>query len=101
MVRHVILWKLNEELSAERRTEVKKEIKEGLEGLAGKIPGLVGIHVHTDGRLDSSNCDIMLDAVMENPEALKVYAGHPEHLAVANGKVKPYTVQRVCLDYEY
>jgi hypothetical protein len=42
----------------------------------------------------------MLDCTLENEEALKVYAQHPEHLAVANGKVRPYTVQRSCLDFE-
>lgn len=101
MVRHVILWKLNEELSAEEKQAVKAGIKAGLEGLVGKIPGLVEAKVNIDGRLDSSNCDVMLDSVLENPEALKTYAQHPEHLAVANGKVRPYTVQRTCLDYEF
>lgn len=101
MVRHVILWKLNEELSAEEKQSVKDGIKSGLEGLLGKVPGLVEIKVHIDGRLDSSNADVMLDSVLESPEALKVYAQHPEHLAIANGKVRPYTIQRTCLDYEY
>lgn len=101
MVRHVILWKLNEELSAEEKESVKQGIKSGLEGLLGKVPGLVEIKVNIDGRLDSSNCDVMLDSVLESPEALKGYAQHPDHLAVANGKVRPYTVQRTCLDYEY
>ena len=101
MVRHVILWKLNEELSAEEKQSVKEGIKSGLEGLLGKVPGLVEIKVHIDGRLDSSNADVMLDCILESPEALKVYAQHPEHLAVANGKVRPYTVLRTCLDYEY
>ena len=48
MVKHVILWKLKE--MDEKETEsVKAGIKEGLEGLAGRIPGLVEIHVHTNG----------------------------------------------------
>ena len=101
MVRHVILWKLNEELSATEKETVKQGIKEGLEGLLGQVPGLVEIHVNIDGRLESSNCDVMLDSVLESPEALKGYAQHPAHLAVANGKVRPYTVLRTCLDYEY
>ena len=101
MVKHIILWKLNEELSAEEKASVKKNIKEGLEGLLGKVPGLVEIKVNIDGRLDSSNCDVMLDSTLESPEALKGYAQHPEHLAVANGKVRPYTVQRTCLDFEF
>ena len=27
-------------------------------------------------------------------------AKHPAHVAVANTKVRPYTVQRACLDFE-
>jgi hypothetical protein len=42
----------------------------------------------------------MLDSTLESEEALKGYAKHPEHVAVANGKVRPYTVQRSCLDFE-
>ena len=44
MVKHVILWQLKDEL-ADKET-VKKEIKAGLEGLAGKIPGLKEIKVN-------------------------------------------------------
>ena len=75
-------------------------IKAGLEGLVGKVPGLIDVKVHIDGRLASSNADVMLDSTLESEEALKGYAKHPEHLAVANGKVRPYTVQRSCLDFE-
>src|SRR5574344_416010 len=63
MVRHVILWKLKEELSPEEKQSIKKEIKAGLEGLVGKVPGLVEVTVNIDGRIDSSNCDLMLDSV--------------------------------------
>ena len=75
-------------------------IPAGLEGLVGKVPGLIDVKVHIDGRLDSSNADVMLDCTLESAEALKGYAVHPEHVAVANGKVRPYTVQRSCLDFE-
>lgn len=99
MVKHVILWTLKEELSAEEKENVKKGIKEGLEGLAGKIPGLLEIKVHTKG-LASSNADLMLDSLFESEDALKGYAIHPEHVAVADGKVRPYTAIRSCLDFE-
>ena len=32
-------------------------------------------------------------------EALKGYSTHPAHVAVANGKVRPYTAVRTCLDF--
>lgn len=100
MVKHVILWTLNPELPEEEKNVVKAGIKEGLEGLVGKVPGLIDAKVHIAGRLESSNADIMLDSTLESEAALKAYATHPEHVAVANGKVRPYTVQRTCLDFE-
>ena len=99
MTKHVILWQLKDELSAEQKAEVKKQIKAGLEGLVGKVPGLLEVHVHIDG-LASSNADLMLDTTLESPEALKGYAVHPAHLAVANGVVRPNTKNRVCFDFE-
>lgn len=100
MVKHIILWTLNPELSDQEKANVKKGIKEGLEGLKGKVPGLLDVVVNVDGRLQSSNCDVMLDSTMESEEALKAYAVHPAHVEVANTKVRPYTVQRTCLDFE-
>lgn len=99
MVKHVILWQLKDELSAKEKKAVQKSIKEGLEGLAGKIPGLLDIQVHIEG-LASSNADVMLDSSFEDEASLKGYAVHPDHVAVADGKVRPYTKTRVCLDYE-
>ena len=101
MVKHIILWKLRAELSAEEKQAKAQAIKQGLEGLQGQVPGLVAIHVQIDGRLDSSNADIMLDSTLESPEALKGYAVHPAHVAVANGVVRPNTELRTCLDYEF
>jgi len=99
-VKHIILWTLNPELTDEEKLQVKAGIKAGLEGLVGKVPGLLDGKVHIEGRLASSNADVMLDSTLESEEALKGYAKHSEHVAVANTKVRPYTIQRACLDFE-
>ena len=99
MVKHVILWTLKDELSAEEKVTIKQGIKEGLEGLKGKVPGIVDIKVNING-LESSNADLMLDSTFESIEALKGYSVHPEHVAVADSKVRPYTKIRSCLDFE-
>lgn len=100
MVKHIILWKLREDLTPEEKVTVKKEIKKGLEGLVGTVPGLLEVKVRIDGLIDSSNADLMLDCTLESAEALRGYAVHPAHVAVANGKVRPYTVLRTCIDFE-
>ena len=99
MVKHVILWQLKDEFDENQTKEIKRGIKEGLENLLGKIEGLKEIKVYTDG-LTSSNADVMLWSVFESEEALKEYAFHPAHVAVADGKVRPFTKTRLCLDYE-
>lgn len=100
MVKHVILWELKEEYSEEQKAEIKAGIKEGLEGLKGKIPGLVDIKVNINPLPSSKNAELMLDSTFESVEALKGYAVHPEHVNVADTKVRPYTSNRYCLDYE-
>lgn len=96
MVKHMILWKLKEECNT---AEVKQGIKENLEGLLGRIPGLLGIRVQNEG-LASSNADVMLDSTFENEAALAAYATHPAHVLVADTFVRPFTASRLCLDFE-
>ena len=82
MVKHVILWTLKNEYSKEEKEAIKAEIKAGLEGLAGQIPGLLEIHVNING-LESSNADLMLDSTFTdekgktahcNPFLLRFYS---------------------------
>ena len=79
MVKHVILWKLKEEFSDEEKKQIKAGIKEGLEGLAGQIPGMTEIKVRIDC-LPSSTVDVMLDTTFESAEALKAYSVHTKHV---------------------
>ena len=97
MVKHIILWKLKDEITD--KASIKARIKAGLESLKGVIPGLVDIVVNTEG-LASSNADVMLDSSFESEVALKAYAVHPSHVEVADRDVRPYTQMRLCLDFE-
>ena len=96
MVKHIILWKLKEE---HNNISVKQKMKSELEGLFGKIPGLIEINVQISA-LDSSNADVMLYSVFEDENSLKEYAIHPAHVLVADTYVRPFTQTRMCLDFE-
>ena len=98
MVKHMIIWKLKE-MSPEALEAQKKLVKAGLEGLAGKIPGMTDIHVQIEN-LPTSNADMMLDSTFESVEALKGYSVHPEHVHVAETYIRPYIETRLCMDYE-
>lgn len=58
MVKHIILWTLKDEFSTDEKDKIKLGIKEGLESLTGRIPGLVDIKVNISG-LESSTVDLM------------------------------------------
>lgn len=99
MVKHVILWTLDTKMTDVEKAEIKKNMKRELEGLVGKVPGLKQMQINIDP-LPTSNADVMLDSLLESEEALKGYATHPAHVAVADTYVRPYTVSRTCMDYE-
>lgn len=98
MVKHIILWKLKE-YPPEETAQIKRNIREHLQSLVGKIDGLTALTVHIQG-LPTSTADVMLDSTFESAAALNGYAVHPEHVRVANEFVRPYTQTRSCLDFE-
>ena len=97
MVKHMIIWKLK--LEGEELEAQKKVIKEGLEGLMGRIPGMTYINVQTE-ILPTSNGDLMLDSTFVDEEALAGYSSHPDHVHVASTYIRPYIETRMCIDYE-
>ena len=99
MVKHVIIWNLKDSLSDEEKAEVKKNAKQNLEALAGKIEGLVDIKIQTEF-LPTSNGEMMLDSIFTDFDALKAYAVHPLHQAAADKYVRPFTASRSCVDFE-
>ena len=98
MVKHVIIWNFKEELTADERKIAAVKIKEGIEGLMGKIDGLTDIKVYINP-LASSSGDLILDSTFVDEDALKGYQIHPEHVAVAT-YVRSQVGSRACFDYE-
>lgn len=99
MIKHIILWKIDEKFSPEEKAKILEDAKRELESLKGKVPGLLDIKLQIE-KLPSSNADMMLDSTLESEEALKGYQVHPNHIAVANDYIRPFTSERLCLDFE-
>lgn len=98
MIKHMILWKLKDEIPACDRAAKIAEAKARLESLAGKIPGLLSITVHT-GALASSSADMMLDSAFTDADALAAYQTNPLHVEAATF-VRSIVGTRLCLDFE-
>ena len=97
MVKHMIIWKLKDEFIGS--TERKQAIKEALEGLVGKIDGLVSMKILFDP-MEGSAGDVMMDSEFSGKEALSAYQKHPLHVEIANGLVRPAVALRLSFDYE-
>ena len=94
MVKHIILWKLSDTAPADAKAQAKAR----LESLAGRIPDLVSIEVHTEG-LSSSSADMMLCSLFTDAASLAGYQTNPLHVEAAT-YVRSVVCQRLCLDFE-
>lgn len=97
MIKHMIIWKFKEEL--ENKEKRANEIKVALEGLVGKIDGLIEMQILTD-KIPSSSGDVMMNSTFIDNDALKSYQKHPLHVEIANGLVRPSMEQRLSFDYQ-
>ena len=97
MVKHMIIWKLSGEIADKK--QVAGDIKKALEGLEGKIDGLIKMSILTEN-LESSSGDIMMDSTFRDEKALKEYQKNPLHQEVANGLVRPNVQTRLSFDFE-
>lgn len=97
MVKHCIIWKLKSDL--EDKKQRAEKIKSALEGLTGKIDGLMEMRILTQN-LSSSSGDIMMDSVFISQDALNNYQKNPLHLEIANNLVRPSVCERLSFDYE-
>lgn len=98
MVKHIVLFKLKNELSAEVRMEVMNTFKQGIEALVGRIDVIRSIEVGFNCNTDET-WHICLNSAFDDIDAVRTYAAHPLHQAVA-GALKPYVEARSCVDYE-
>lgn len=94
-MKHIVMWKLK----AENKVENARKIKEGLEGLHGKIEGLKAIEVGINVNSSDAAFDVVLVSAFENAEALERYQVNPLHVKVAEF-VRSVAADRKVVDYE-
>lgn len=99
MVHHIVMWKFKEEIEESRRAGLKKAMADSLQGLVGKVPGLLTAEL-IEEPMPSSTHDVALVTTLEKAADIASYAVHPEHVRVADTYVRPYVTERACLDYE-
>jgi hypothetical protein len=99
MVKHIVMWKLKESAHGNTKEQNAKIIKEKLESLNGKIPGMLALEVGIDFSCTESSSDVVLYSAFASRKDLDNYQEHPEHKAVMPFIMEARTERRV-VDYE-
>lgn len=98
MVKHIVIFRLKEELTFQEKEKAMLDFKSGIEALPAVIPSIRAIGVGLNINEDEA-CDICLDSSFDSLEEVRAYSAHPAHQAVA-GALKPYVAVRSCVDFE-
>lgn len=99
MVRHIVLFKLRDDVPAKEKLHVMKAFKAAIEALPSKIACIREIEVGLN--MDpNEKWHIALNSVFDNMDDVNFYSVHPDH--VAAGKLLADTKEsRACVNYEF
>lgn len=99
MVKHIVLFKLKNDLSIEKKNNIINDFKLAIE----RLPEVISFikHVEVGANINASeHFDIALYSEFDSLDKVKEYSVHPKHIE-ASGIIKPYIEVRSCVDYEY
>ena len=98
MVKHIVLFKLKDEVPEDGKLVVMNKFKEAIEALPAVIPVIRKIEVGLNTN-PGETWHIALYSEFDNLDDVKFYATHPLH--VAAGKIIAEAKEsRACVDYE-
>ncbi len=82
MIKHIVMWRLKEKANGVDKASNARLIKDKLEALRGRIPGLLALEVGIDYSATENSSDLVLYSEFESKAALEAYQEHPAHKAV-------------------
>ena len=83
MIKRIVFWNVKGNTPGQIHDNAVR-IKELLESLSGKIPGMSGVEVGINIHDSADACDIAFIAEFDSDLSIKEYDSHPEH-----EKIKP------------
>ena len=91
MLRHIVMWSLNDPADAER-------FRAELLSCVGLVPGMreFDVGIRRDGL--EANCDVVLVSAFDDAAALAAYTVHSHHQGVV-GRIRPLAKSRSVVDF--
>jgi hypothetical protein len=99
MIRHIVMWKLKPHAEGADRATNAVRMKELLESLRGRVPGLCSVEVGIDFSATPESADVVLVTEHDDRAALDAYQSHPEHVAM-KAFIGAVREERRVVDYE-
>lgn len=98
MIKHIVMWKFQEEAEGKSKKENVEIITESLMKLSGVISEIKAMEIFADDSESEENYDAVLITEFENFHDLNNYKVHPEHQKISRyiNKIK---LSRASIDY--
>ena len=94
MIKHIVCFKLKDNSPAEC-----EKAAEVLRSMEGNVPLLRGIEVGTDFLHSPRSYDVILQVVLDSPEALEAYQQDAYHCGVVKKHMHAVAETSVAIDY--
>lgn len=99
MFKHIVMWRLKDEAEGATKAENAQKMKEMLEALPAKVPGVIKLEVGINV-VESETCSaVCLYSEFNNLEEMDAYQVHPEHQKCV-AFIKTVVSERRAADYE-
>lgn len=98
MIRHIVMWKLQES-DATKRAAQASEIVQRLTALQGVVPQIISIDAVANTLFGDTNWDAALTADFASAADLAAYQVHPAHEEVV-AFMRPLVASRAAVDAE-
>lgn len=100
MVRHIVMWKLDENLTNAAKDKYADLITNTIKELSEKVDQIKNVKVTRNGlKSDHTNYDLIMESEFDSYDDLTAYQHHPEYQK-AVGIVRPRTEKRAAIDLE-
>jgi len=99
MIKHIVLWRLNESAYKNDKQTNAQILKEKLLAMNGKIAGIIKIEVGFDFSNEKDSSDVVLYSEFDCKESLQQYQVHPDHQEIKNW-LSEVRYERRVVDYQ-
>lgn len=97
MIKHIVMWKIKDELNGVKKDILLSQMKEKLLALPTTIDEIINFDVYINELSSTSHFDISLSATFETYFELEAYQIHPDHVEI--GKfIQTIAIDRAVID---